>query len=210
MHPSYIQPLMQLLASLDTNTTVDLARPHLRQIFRNQYLLIVVIFLYSLLIILGLLGNLLLLIMLVRKRLYRDPIQCCVLSVVIACLLQLLLTLPLSLFVLLVHNWLLGKFFCFVLPMLQDLPSYAIMLSLLALSIDRYKILRQTSKKRFSIHLVLPLVWALSLCMVLPYSAYISHFYLDDLGPGFEGGEFCVVNLEGSVAIYMRVLFLLL
>ena len=101
------------------------------------------------------------------------------------------------------------------------------MLSLLALSIDRYKILRQTSKKRFSIHLVLPLVWVLSLAMVLPYSAYISHFYLDvsytheylnqpnylcikDLGPGFEGGEFCVVNLEGNVAIYMRVLFLLL
>ena len=100
-------------------------------------------------------------------------------------------------------------------------------LSLLVLSIDRYKILRQTRKKRFSIHLVLPLVWALSLSMVLPYSAYISHFYLDvsytreylnqpsclcikDLGPGFEGGEFCVVNLEGSVATYMRVLFLLL
>ena len=53
------------------------------------------------------------------------------------------------------------------------------MLSLLALSIDRYKILRQTRKKRFSIHLVLPLVWVLSLSMVLPYSAYISHFYLD-------------------------------
>ena len=34
VHPSYIQPLMQLLASLDTNTTVDLARPHLRKIFR--------------------------------------------------------------------------------------------------------------------------------------------------------------------------------
>ena len=100
----------------------------------------VVIILYSLLIILGLLGNLLLLIMLLRKRLYRDPIQCCVLSVATACiiqvgrqlsscqhqaaiirynLLQLLFTLPLSLLVLLVHNWLLGKFFCFVLPMLQ-------------------------------------------------------------------------------------------
>ena len=57
-------------------------------VFRNQYLLIVVIILYSILIILGLLGNLLLLIMLLRKRLYRDPVQCCVLSVVIACLVQ--------------------------------------------------------------------------------------------------------------------------
>ena len=57
-------------------------------ILRNQFLLIVVIILYSILIILGLLGNLLLLIMLLRKRLYRGPIQCCVLSVVTACIIQ--------------------------------------------------------------------------------------------------------------------------
>ena len=36
VHPSYMQPLMQLLASLDTNTTVDLARPHFRKIFRSD------------------------------------------------------------------------------------------------------------------------------------------------------------------------------
>ena len=47
-----------------------------------------VIILYSILIILGLLGNLLLLRMLLRKRLYRDPIQCCVFSVVTACIVQ--------------------------------------------------------------------------------------------------------------------------
>ena len=57
-------------------------------ILRNHSLLIVVIILYCVLILLGLLGNLLLLIMLIRKRLYRDPIQCCVLSVVTACLIQ--------------------------------------------------------------------------------------------------------------------------
>ena len=84
------------------------------------------------------------------------------------------------------------------------------MLSLLVLSIDRYKILRHTSSKRISMHVVLPLVWVLSMSMVLPYTAYISHFYLDDLGPGFTGGEFCVVNLTGNVAAYMRALFFLL
>ena len=100
------------------------------------------------------------------------------------------------------------------------------MLSLLALSIDRYLILTKPHFKRFPIHIVLPMVWVLSLAMVLPYMAYISHFYLDvrinnvncfsltqlnqDLGPGFKGGEFCVVNLEGDVAVYMRVLFFLL
>ena len=103
------------------------------------------------------------------------------------------------------------------------------MLSLISLSIDRYQILARPHAKRFPIQVVLPLVWIISLAMVLPYMAYISHFYLDvswsivnycesdsfsfftqDLGPGFEGGEFCVVSLEGDVAAYMRVLFFLL
>ena len=67
VHPALIQPLMQLLASLDSNTTVDLSSPHLRSLFsKNTWLLVIVILLYSLLIILGLLGNLLLLIMLLR------------------------------------------------------------------------------------------------------------------------------------------------
>ena len=87
---------MKLLVSLDTNTTVDLARPHLRQIFRNDLLLTVVIIMYSILIILGLLGNLLLLTMLLRKRLYKDPVQCCVLSVVMACLIQVAQQTPLK------------------------------------------------------------------------------------------------------------------
>ena len=92
MEPSYIQPLMQLLANMDTNTTVDLGRPHLRTIFRNRILFISVLILYSFLIIIGLVGNLLLVIMLLRKKLYRDPIQCCVLSVVTACLVQVIRT----------------------------------------------------------------------------------------------------------------------
>ena len=67
VHPALIQPLMQLLASLDSNTTVDLSTPHLRSLFSdNTWLLVIVIILYSLLIIVGLLGNLLLLIMLLR------------------------------------------------------------------------------------------------------------------------------------------------
>ena len=64
------------------------AQTNLFIIIRNQFLLIAVIILYSIIIILGLLGNLMLLIMLLRKRLYRDPIQCCVLSVVTACIIQ--------------------------------------------------------------------------------------------------------------------------
>ena len=77
VHPALIQPLMQLLASLDSNTTVDLSSPHLRSLFsKNTWLLVIVIVLYTLLIILGLLGNLLLLIMLLRLKTLSNCFSC--------------------------------------------------------------------------------------------------------------------------------------
>ena len=63
-------PRSQLLTNLDSNETVDLSQPHLRQLFSSHpWLLVTVILLYVLLIIVGLLGNLLLLIMLLRYKL---------------------------------------------------------------------------------------------------------------------------------------------
>ncbi len=55
-----------------------------------------------------------------RKKLYRrDNVQACVLNMNIAFLFQLILVIPLSLFVLLVHNWVLGSFICYTLPIIQ-------------------------------------------------------------------------------------------
>ena len=133
----------------------------------------------------------------VRKRLYLGcPIQCCVLSTVIAALLQLTVTLPMSLFVLIVHNWLLGRAMCYLLPMLQDLPSYVIMLSLLAISFERWRVILSRPMIRVNMNIVLPLIWLVSTIMVLPYKAFISHFYLDvslkllaKLQAGLENGQ---------------------
>ena len=53
------------------------------------------------------------------------------LSAVLAALLQLTVTLPMSLFVLLVHNWLLGRVMCYLLPMLQVSVTMMIMMTVM-------------------------------------------------------------------------------
>ena len=54
---------------MNTNETVDLSQPHLRRLFSSHpWLLVTVVILYTLLILLGILGNLLLLIMLLRSH----------------------------------------------------------------------------------------------------------------------------------------------
>ena len=54
-----------------------------------------------------------------RKLYLTDNIHLCVLNLTIAFFCQLFVVIPLSLFVLVVHNWVLGSFICYTLPIIQ-------------------------------------------------------------------------------------------
>ena len=45
--------------------------------------------------------------------------RACVLNLGLACLIQIAAVIPLSFFVLVVHNWVLGPMVCYTLPMIQ-------------------------------------------------------------------------------------------
>ena len=75
-----------------------------------------------------------------------------------------------------------------VMMMFQDLPSHVIMLSLLAISLERWRVIIPRSSSRdnntntrtkVNMKVVLPVIWLLSSLLVLPYAKFISHFYLD-------------------------------
>ena len=71
----------------------------------------------------------------------------------------------------------------------QDLPSHVIMLSLLAISLERWRVIIPRSghsentspdnRTKINMKVVLPIIWLLSSLLVLPYAKFISHFYLD-------------------------------
>ena len=72
--------------------------------------------------------------------------------------------------------------------LLQDLPSHVIMLSLLAISLERWRVITPRSsntshntntRTKINMKMVLPIIWLLSSLLVLPYAKFISHFYLD-------------------------------
>ena len=76
------------------------------------------------------------------------------------------------------------------MTMCQDLPSHVIMLSLLAISLERWRVIIPRSgrdntshtadtRTKVNMKIVLPIIWLLSSLLVLPYAKFISHFYLD-------------------------------
>ena len=55
-----------------------------------------------------------------RRKLYlTDNTHLCVLNLSLAFLMQLIVVVPLTLFVIVVHNWVLGSFICYTLPIIQ-------------------------------------------------------------------------------------------
>lgn len=104
------------------NDTTDFNRPQLRSSVRHTYPAFVCG--YSALIMAGALCNAYVLAIVARKRLYAtDPVYVYVANLAVTGIVECVSVLPISLMVLLVQNWIFGRFLCFFLPMLQVLSS---------------------------------------------------------------------------------------
>lgn len=100
------------------NDTTDFNRPQLRAFVRHTYPAFVCG--YSALIMAGALCNAYVLAIVARKRLYAvDPVYVYVANLAVTGIIECISVLPISLMVLLIQNWIFGRFLCFFLPMLQ-------------------------------------------------------------------------------------------
>ncbi|XP_050543724.1 prolactin-releasing peptide receptor isoform X1 [Daktulosphaira vitifoliae] len=191
------------------NDTTDFNRPQLRPSVRHTYLAFVCG--YSALIVAGALCNAYVLAIVIRKRLYAaDPVYVYVANLALTGMLECVSVLPISLMVLLVQNWIFGRFLCFMLPMLQDVPTHVMMLTFLLMAIDRYKHLKHPNRMRLPPLTCAIACWLIAFCIVLPYPVYTAYL---DLGVyikvQFEGVGICAVNMADDMQDYLRSLFVL-
>ncbi|KAK9881893.1 hypothetical protein WA026_018090, partial [Henosepilachna vigintioctopunctata] len=96
---------------------LDLRKPQIRPALQNSFRFI--IFAYSLIVVIGVLANLAVFVHIIKNKLYKNATHAFVLNNVISDLLKCLFVLPISVFVLMVQNWLLGELMCSFLPMIQ-------------------------------------------------------------------------------------------
>lgn len=112
----YLPLIMHYLSGLE-NGSVDLSKAHLRKSFNTFYPL--VIFVYALLVIFGTLANLAMVYHIVKYGLHKDTTCAFLINIAIVDVIKCVFVLPISLAVLLVQNWIFGRFMCYFLPILQ-------------------------------------------------------------------------------------------
>lgn len=118
MHEKWFEMMIQYFNhGAGNNETIDFREPHIRYSFVSLYPLIV--FLYSLIVAVGLLSNCLMVYIVFRDRLYKDQTFCYFINLALSDIVKCVFVLPISLMVLLIQNWIFGSFLCYFLPMMQ-------------------------------------------------------------------------------------------
>ncbi|XP_059486587.1 prolactin-releasing peptide receptor [Neocloeon triangulifer] len=200
------QLLVEFFKGLRNNTR-DFKSPHLRLSMENIYPLFVT--LYMMLTVIGTLSNVVMIVFLLRKSV-KEPLHGLMVNLAASDVVKCLLVLPASLAVLLIHNWVFGSTFCYLLPMLQDMPLHVTTLTLVMIAVDRHRKILHPMRSRFSSITCCLAIWFGALLVVMPYPIYTTYLDLGLLykNERFDGVGICAVNLAHDMQEYTRGLFI--
>lgn len=118
----HLQTIHKFLTDMNfgVEDELDLTQIHLRPVFKPASMMGITLLFYGALILVGIIVNAVISAVITRRKLYlTDNTHLCVLNLSVAFLIQLIVVVPLTLFVIVVHNWVLGSFICYSLPILQ-------------------------------------------------------------------------------------------
>lgn len=99
------------------NGKIDVQKPHIRKSVANIYPFIVTM--YAILILTGVMSNFAVFLHIIRHKLYKDATYSFIINNVVSDVIKCVCVLPVTLYVLLVQNWMLGELLCSFLPMVQ-------------------------------------------------------------------------------------------
>lgn len=113
----HLYSMYQYITGFENMTEKELRKPILRPGLHDTYILFIIQ--YALLSLTGAISNIWLIYYIVRHRLYRDNTHAFFINLSICHFVQCAFVLPITLVVIIVHNWILGMFMCYFVPMLQ-------------------------------------------------------------------------------------------
>ncbi|KAH1009446.1 neuropeptide F receptor isoform X1 [Dendroctonus ponderosae] len=171
----------------------------------------ILIMMYSFLIILGTLGNLLVIVAVFRKPAMRSPRNLFIVNLAVADLLLCTVTMPLTLMEILTKYFPLGNnpFVCKTIGILQATSTYVSTISITAIALDRYQVIVYPTRENlqlFGAALILLIIWLIAVMLAMPLFIYrhLLHHDLPGMDEAIPSLDFCIENwpIEHGRAYY--------
>ena len=146
---------------------------------KSQNLIITEITVYCIVFIISLIGNVIVIFVVSRKRRMQTVTNWLIVNLAIADLAVTLICIPVEIPLILNRNiWLYGKEFCRILYPLQTMTIYASVYTLVAMSLTRYWAIRHPFRRQMSTKqakILICFLWLISFSFVIPYIANLTY-----------------------------------
>ncbi|CAH1111132.1 unnamed protein product [Psylliodes chrysocephalus] len=156
--------------------------------------------LYCSLILMGALGNTLVIVSVIRKPAMRTPRNMFIVNLAVADLLLCTITMPLTLMEILTKYFPLGNslFICKLIGILQATSTYVSTISITAIALDRYQVIVYPTRESLQLcgaALILLLIWMVAIMLALPLFIvrHLIHHTVE-LGVDNLDINFCIEN----------------
>ncbi|KAL5284787.1 NPY1R family protein [Megaselia abdita] len=143
----------------------------------NQPWIAILSILYAVLILMGTVGNILVVTVVVRKSIMRTARNIFILNLAISDLLLCVVTMPLTLIEILSKFWPFGtcELLCKIISMLQATSIFVSTLSITAIALDRYQVIVYPTRENLQLigaTIILICIWLVSIAMASPLFIY--------------------------------------
>lgn len=171
----------------------------------------ILIIMYCLLILMGALGNTLVIIAVFRKPTMRTPRNMFIVNLAVADLLLCTVTMPLTLMEILTKYFPLGNYLlvCKTIGILQATSTYVSTISITTIALDRYQVIVYPTKESLQIlgaAFILLLIWIVAIILAMPLFIvrHLQHHDLPGIGTDSFSLDFCIENwpIEHGRAYY--------
>lgn len=174
-----------------SRTSIPLTKERLLELslgprFQDTWSVVLLLIIYGLIFISGTVGNICTCIVIVRNSYMQTATNYYLFSLAISDVLTLLLALPSEAYSIWEsYPWRFGEIFCYIKALLQEMTSYASVLTITAFTVERYVAICHPLKAHKFANLsrsikILIAIWTTSLLCALPYPLHTELFYYID------------------------------
>lgn len=134
--------------------------------------------LYSVIFILGILGNVLVIYVVARNRQMQTVTNIFIANLAVSDILLCFLAVPFTPLYTFMGSWVFGKALCHVVPYAQGVSVYISTLTLTSIAMDRFLVILYPFRPRMKVtlcFLIILVVWIIALLLTSPYGIYMTY-----------------------------------
>lgn len=171
-----------LVNDTERNSTPDSLLPPANNIIDNKWVQAVFCVIYTIIFVLGLVGNILVCFVVIRNKAMQTVTNLFISNLALSDILLCVFAVPFTPLYSFRGSWSWGSLLCHIMPFAQGCSVYISTLTLMSIAIDRFFVIIYPFRPRMKIETcvsVIIMIWTFAITVTMPYAVFMTYYDLD-------------------------------